>query len=133
MAALQFNWESCYELGIAIIDEQHKTLVGIYNKLAKAFIAQKTSDILQDILKELNDYADFHFKTEEQLFIQKKLRGLEEHLQEHHNYLVKMKQFEDTIKLGINIDFSLLSFIKKWWSDHILISDREYAQLITKS
>ena len=130
MASLQFNWESCYELGIKEIDDQHKKLVGIFNKLAKAFLAQKTKHALSEILIELNQYADYHFQAEEKFFAENKLNDMKDHIQEHKNYMFKMKQFEETNNQGINIDFSLLSFLKRWWSDHILVSDKDYAKKV---
>lgn len=58
MPTLQFNWESCYELGIREIDDQHKQLIQIYITWAKAFLANKTTEILHDLLSKLNHYAD---------------------------------------------------------------------------
>ena len=63
-----FPWDANLETGIAQVDEQHKQLVHILNKLA-AHLANLSGTItLNKIFNELADYADYHFKTEEEIW-----------------------------------------------------------------
>ena len=130
MASQYIHWNECYDLGIQAIDEQHCNLIEIINRLYKAFNAQQSLEELDEIFVEMNRYADCHFKTEEQLFEQHKISDIQEHIKEHKEYLQKVKGFEDTLLQDVNIDFGLLSFLKKWWTDHILSSDKAYAEQI---
>lgn len=63
-----FPWNENFETGIALIDEQHKQLISILNKLAEHLAYRSNEVILNNVFNELADYADYHFKTEEQIW-----------------------------------------------------------------
>jgi len=79
-------------VNIKAIDEQHKGLVDDVNKLADAMKAGRGKEMLNDILRDLLAYADYHFKTEEELFKKYKYPEADEHIIEH-------RQFIDTINM----------------------------------
>ncbi len=60
-----FPWDANFETGIAVIDEQHQRLVQMLNDLAAAIAQQEEAVELQHVFDQLSDYADYHFKTEE--------------------------------------------------------------------
>ena len=63
-----FPWNRNFETGIDDIDQQHKVLVNILNRLAWHF-ASDTSELTPDqILDELLTYAAFHFEYEEAIW-----------------------------------------------------------------
>ena len=61
-------WKEAYEVGIDIVDSQHKELFVIAGKafdlLKNEFVTDKY-DAMVEILEELKDYAAFHFEIEE--------------------------------------------------------------------
>ena len=60
-----FPWNPQLETGIAIIDDQHRNLVILLNKLGQQYVQGVSKQANEQILKELSDYADYHFQTEE--------------------------------------------------------------------
>ena len=60
-----FPWNPQLETGIAIIDDQHRNLVILLNKLGQQYVQGVSKQAIEHILKELSDYADYHFQTEE--------------------------------------------------------------------
>mgnify|MGYP000867218199 FL=1 len=64
------EWKSEFSLGISEIDEQHKKILAIINKLYDLFSNKEHQDIaeIERIIKELADYAVYHFQTEEKYF-----------------------------------------------------------------
>ena len=60
-----FPWDKNFETGIESIDDQHKQLVNILNRLAAHLANLSSAPALDEIFGELADYADYHFKSEE--------------------------------------------------------------------
>ena len=61
-----FTWSDEYSIGNAEIDNLHKELFDILNKLYdNCYLVESKLDVYT-ILDELIDYADFHFKAEQQ-------------------------------------------------------------------
>lgn len=50
------KWRNEYTLGIELIDNQHKKLLEIVNRLYSAFIEKKQSEEVLTVLVELKDY-----------------------------------------------------------------------------
>ena len=61
-------WKDAYEVGIEVVDNQHRELFAIagraFELLKNDFVTDKY-DALVEILDELKDYAAYHFETEE--------------------------------------------------------------------
>lgn len=126
MGSLFIQWSSEFELGNQQIDDQHRQLIDILNRLYKAFLKKQSDTVMAEILNKLNHYADIHFKTEEELFVKWNYKDIKNHQEEHQFYKRKIKEYENLADQQVSIDFSVLSFLKKWWTDHILIEDKKY-------
>jgi len=63
-----FPWNRNFETGIERIDQQHKILVEILNRLARHFASNPQEPDYDRIIDELLDYAKFHFEEEEQIW-----------------------------------------------------------------
>ena len=68
-----FLWKMEFELGISSIDDQHKRLLEIGNRINELLINHEEDDDNYDeiftVIEELKDYTVYHFNTEEELFI----------------------------------------------------------------
>lgn len=122
------NWKDDYAIGVETIDEQHKHLFVIGNKiydLLENYLLPDKYDKIIEIVTELKEYTIYHFKTEEEYMLQIKYPG----------YFKQKVAHDDFIKVVESIDFSgidqdqeghirkLLEFIFGWIVDHILKSD----------
>ena len=52
-------------IGIMLIDNQHKELLKIINKLSSSIYNNSQQRDILEIIDELIHYADYHFSTEE--------------------------------------------------------------------
>ena len=58
-----FNWYNKYSVGNDEIDNQHKILFDIFNRLFDDCMSCDRNDVPTTVIDELISYADYHFKT----------------------------------------------------------------------
>jgi len=63
-----FPWNKSLETGIKIIDQQHKILVGLINKVAQNVAYGTTQQEFEDNVEEVIKYTKYHFQTEEEIW-----------------------------------------------------------------
>ncbi len=126
MALLE--WRSQFATGVGVVDEQHQRLVGLVNQLYEAISEFRGHEILGQILGGLVEYADYHFKTEEELMSSHGYPALEQHRQEHLKLTAKVKEFVERFEQGKDrILLELARFLKDWLADHMLVTDQKFA------
>lgn len=131
-----FQWDQCYETGLAEVDEQHQYLVEIINRYG-ALIAENNIS-LHDIrmaLFELSRYAEFHFKEEEALMRNVGVyeKHIEEHIKIHRAFMadiISMQAFisEENKKASEH----LLNFLIHWLAYHILGIDQNMSRQVAQ-
>ncbi|RCW68375.1 diguanylate cyclase (GGDEF)-like protein/hemerythrin-like metal-binding protein [Marinobacter nauticus] len=124
-----FPWNRNFETGIDDIDQQHKVLVNILNRLAWHF-ASDTSELTSDqILDELLSYAAFHFKFEEAIW--NKALSEDEMARNHHDahqmFFVQVEELRNSREPQEEVLTRLFDFLTRWLAFHILESDRRMA------
>lgn len=129
-----FPWNRNFETGVAIVDEQHKQLVRIINKLADHLGHQSDVVDLNNVFDELAAYADYHFKTEEGVWEPyfKDDASYSEHLHTHHSFMehvVQLKAEEGTKSLDKVVE-EVLRYLTHWLAFHILDNDKRMAKTI---
>jgi len=128
------QWKEEYSVKVDEIDEQHKKLIGIINELHVTVSADEVNeDNLGRIFKELVDYADYHFETEEKYFEMFDYPQKEEHKLKHIKYTQKVLDWYiqyNNSKIGISLEVT--DFLVNWWTNHILNIDREYSQFFNE-
>ncbi len=120
-----FIWNDSYSVANNIIDEQHKRLIGIINRLYQSFMDKNRTEEISEIMKELTEYTQYHFSTEEEIMYNKRYPGIADHIKEHEyfkNELDSLKvQFEESPEV---LTLKIMTFLQKWLKDHILVVDK---------
>lgn len=121
-------WKESYSVGNATLDEQHKILLKLCNliSLCEQDNSPESLKSFHLILNDLADYADTHFRTEEELLIQANYRWVAEHIAEHLAYSEKLTEILYAATVGVIDKSGLARYLEKWWVDHILGSDMNY-------
>lgn len=129
-----FPWNDNFATQIPVIDEQHKRLVCLLNKLASHLVQWSDVSELKSLFAELIDYADYHFKTEEAIWQEYFADDswYVSHLQTHRSFADTISELEESIKHkdqneGIH---DLVRFLTHWLTFHILDKDRRMALTI---
>ena len=121
------EWKEEFDTGFHVIDEQHKKIIDIMNRLNTSIHENRHDDSLFD---ELIAYADTHFTTEEGLFDQFGYQDAKVHKIEHASFRRKILELRDDWEHNkVEVSFKLVDFLEKWFIGHVTGEDRKYIPL----
>lgn len=122
-----FKWQCSYNLGLKLIDDQHKVLVRIINELDDLLSIDFSSEKLASLFSELIDYTKFHFSTEERLM---KTRGYDSnqliaHERQHQQFVEQVRSLnKESVNYTKEEAEWVLKYLTNWLINHILKVDR---------
>ncbi len=121
------EWTDELSVGIQEIDEQHKILVGLLNRLYEAII-KKTDDLeIERVLNELAQYTVIHFAVEESLMRIFNYPDYEEHKRHHEELTQQVVDLQRKLNQGeVSISMEVLHFLRHWLTEHIMGEDKRY-------
>ncbi len=123
------KWLPEYELGISVIDEQHRRIVDYINDLEKAH-GLGNAGYTAFILEGLVDYTLTHFQFEEGLQEKAGYPYLKAHQRIHAIFIKRVASFRERFKGGEDVAAELVYMLKTWLVGHIKGDDRDYGQLV---
>lgn len=122
-----FKWSDQYSVGVEEIDEDHKQLVRILNRVVQSIRDDKSKDQVREIMDELIDYTRYHFSHEESLMEKTGYPGLEQHRASHELLVWRVIAFHQKV-LQETIDMAeVANFLVEWLINHILDEDARFA------
>ncbi|HIP53212.1 MAG TPA: bacteriohemerythrin [Chromatiales bacterium] len=124
-------WKDDYSVGIESIDNDHKKLLNLINKLQTA-IHYHTGELFErQALDELVNYTKYHFSREEELMQKYGYPELEEHRAEHAKMIAKVggfvEQYEQKQHGALE---DVAEFLKNWLVNHINGTDKRYSAFL---
>lgn len=126
-----FQWNESFVTGLGAVDAQHHHLVDLINRLGEQLADNLFSeDDLEDLLKELVDYARYHFTEEEDLMARASMdaRHVDDHKAAHAGFIDEVVM----LRKGLGKDnpqaaMRLLDYLSHWLAYHILGQDQNMA------
>ena len=120
-------WSDEFSVGVNVLDEQHKVIIKLINKLLDNQNARVNSEVISDLLGEMRIYMDNHLKYEEKLLKDNGYPNLEQHVAMHNEYGEKFGELIFSV-MNNNTDApeNILQYLKDWWTNHILHEDMKY-------
>ena len=122
-------WQKHYEVGIPAIDEQHKKLVGMISRLRDSFDedgGDQGGPVIGQILKELVEYTQYHFKFEEEYMARMKYPDLESHRKMHKGMIRQIREILLNLREGGDLTRAeLIEFLQNWLVGHIVAEDKK--------
>jgi hemerythrin-like metal-binding protein len=126
------EWTEELSVGIESIDEQHKKLVNMINALNDAMLTNSSHELLGKIFAGLAAYTQKHFAYEENMFAEYGYTDSEEHKRQHNELIAQVvelkEQFIENPQGTMSGD--LMLFLKRWLTNHIMRTDKEYAEFL---
>jgi len=131
-----FEWDDKFATQIVNIDQEHKMLVDIINKIGNKLTDKSISLIdLDPIFKELFAYAQYHFTNEEAFSAENGVdeRHREDHHKAHETFVTRVTDLYDKLTLENFKEKGkeLLDFLVNWLTFHILGMDKILAAQIS--
>ena len=122
------TWTDKMSVGVKVIDDDHKKLVGMVNQLYDGINAGQGKEALGKVLDGLVDYTKFHFHREEEFFAQTGYASAVAHKKEHDDLTKQVIDVQTKYKNGAVTTLSLevMNFLKNWLVNHIQGSDKKY-------
>ncbi len=62
-----FVWNSSYEVGIDLVDKQHRQLINLINELETSLNGSLKDNSITEVAYAIVEYAIYHFSEEEKL------------------------------------------------------------------
>jgi hemerythrin len=123
------NWSDDFSVNVKEIDAQHRMLVEKINMLHQAMLDNKGREAQQEIIQGMAEYANVHFETEEKYMRRLDYPGYRKHKAEHERFAEKAYELHKrSNSSGFVLSLEILSFLKDWLQEHILVVDKEYSK-----
>lgn len=126
-----YEWDQTCSVGVESLDLQHQKILKIIGELSDNFDASIRCDIVQNIIVQMQKYADEHFRDEEQLIEQYQPELLEGQRKQHEYFTEKVAEYTSGSTGSVTVK-DIYIFMGSWWLKHILIWDMKYKGLITE-
>jgi len=118
------TWNEKMLLHVPVIDDQHKKLVDMINRLHESLVAGEGNKSVKTVLSALVEYVILHFSEEERLMKKYDYPSYMKHKKLHDHYVGQLKEF---IRKNKNnpplLARELLLFLGEWARHHIGIED----------
>ena len=122
------SWKSKYELGIPMMDEQHKRLFYLLSQLRKGVKGALPRPQIESLLKNLILQTSEHLHTEEVLMQQMGFPDLEAHKAMHQKLRDSLGGLEVRFQEGdASMAMLVTTYLGGWLRQHIAFEDRAYA------
>ena len=121
-------WDKRLETGHSKIDEQHKSLIEILNRLHEAMKLGKGKGEVEGILVFLKDYTVTHFAMEEGLMLQHSYSGAVKHKEIHADLVRQVVELVGKFQNGsATLTLPVMKFLEEWLTQHIQGEDYRFA------
>ena len=124
-------WDASYSVNIAKIDQQHQKIVAMFKKLSGAIKRKNQERIIPEVLRELDEYAEDHFNTEERLMRRHGYPDYETHKKEHDDFCLKVSvMYQDLMSGRKTVTDETLGFLEHWFLEHVKKTDKKYGPFL---
>lgn len=122
----RIKWSNEFEIGINVIDAQHRRIVSYINTLADVE-GKVDRQAIAVVIDALVDYTYSHFAFEEALMEEADYEFLSVHQQTHDAFTRRISDLHQRFKDGDDVSSELGELLQTWLIDHIQSDDQSYA------
>ncbi len=125
------EWKDSFSTGIKKVDDEHKVLVGMIDRLEKAMERGEAEEVLGPVLRNLVEYVRFHFRNEEEVMARINFPDLRRHKVLHRDLVNEVARILNDLKRDRLWTIpELVGFLQHWLADHILGEDVKIGQYL---
>jgi hemerythrin-like metal-binding protein len=123
-----FTWYKRYSVNNDELDDHHKALFDILNRLYENCMEDRKINCLEPIVEELVAYSNYHFSAEEQYMRGLGYKEIDRQVAEHRAFrerALQLKQVAD--KDDSELTKELIVFLGNWLLHHVMEEDKKFA------
>jgi hemerythrin len=121
-----YEWKSQYDVGLQLIDVEHKNLIACINKL---IIAQNLDQhIVLKLADEVIAYAEFHFLSEENIMYLTQYPELASHAEIHKKLIEQLREHRKDLSKSVHCLQDFVTFLVRWFIEHTQTVDPDVAK-----
>lgn len=122
------TWNSAFETGIQVLDEQHKELFRMLRDLEQMVLTECKQYEYEDfvhLICEIRDYMTYHFYTEEKLMQEMNYPEIDIQRKAHGNFKDEINKINyiELQETPLKVIEHLRSYIELWIMQHMLLED----------
>lgn len=121
------HWSDDYAIGLNEIDQQHMALIDLMNDLWRAIAANAPVEVSERLLEQLEHYTVAHFGAEETMMRTLEYPDFAAHKLAHAKFVSRLQAERQQLLQGRKLSLDILHFLRDWLINHILVSDKAYA------
>ncbi len=123
-----FEWSDKYDLHVDSMNNEHKILISLMNRLHRQNGEGASRAELATTLDELADFTVKHFSDEERYMESIEYPGLHTHKIIHKDLVSTLLDHKAAFDSGGELTSEFFQFLKLWLSAHIRGIDMKYAR-----
>lgn len=128
------KWRDSYSVGVPELDEDHRQLIDIINRVEEA---ERAGVPVGWVLTDLAEYAHFHFQQEEDGLKNAGYPRLVEHAKDHEAFVAWLEELAKTYAAlpgnATAPTAEVRDYLKSWVITHILGEDMDYKDYLNGS
>ena len=119
------QWHEGLSLGVKTIDDDHKQLLDIINRLSDAIRDDNAQEVIDKIFDDLQKYVVEHFNREEALLKKCNYEDIKEHIEQHKEFGKKVPELKAKLANAKNSASAqeVSYFLTDWLFNHIIEED----------
>ena len=124
-------WTDEYLLRIPAIDEEHRQIIAIFNRLADSLETRVDRGSLMAVFNEFLSFYRRHVSTEERLLAENNYIGLEKQKRDHAAFVKYMEALSHDLAGGsLQLNTGILKDLQDRIASHFIGPDRAYGEYL---
>ncbi len=128
----KFVWSDQLNVGIEVIDQQHRRIVEYINQLDDARSNGYSREEIGYLINDLVDYTISHFGFEESLQEEANYPFSKSHKKVHDLFAQRVSDFQTRFNKGEDVSKALNSLLVTWLFNHIKRDDADYVESVRR-
>ncbi|WP_421902457.1 bacteriohemerythrin [Maridesulfovibrio sp.] len=125
-------WSDSLSVSIAEIDEQHKGLVEMVNRVHDLLVSGESArPQVLEVIEDMRRYSVEHFGTEERYMDQYEYPEAPAHKLKHQEFIDKVTEIESGCAAGTCVlTMDILNYLSEWLVTHINDTDKKMGEFL---
>jgi hemerythrin-like metal-binding protein len=129
------EWTEEMSVGLYELDEDHKQLIRVINRLASESEEDPSEAVIRQTLMALVRYTEFHFAREESVMRACGYASYDGHRVLHRSFVGEVRELSERLAKMPESEAKvlrqeILAFLTNWLKKHILVEDMAYRPVV---